>query len=124
MNLGTRANVGTIAASLSSSSSDLAEDFVLGNSPVVYVDSNNVTNIMGRKALDPVARTANLIFSRNGHKRDKADWVDSTDDCDDLTDDPAQLPKDPSPIKQVSVEQPMLRWTSSKSIEYEADGVS
>ena len=54
----------------------------------------------------------------------EADWVDSSDDCDEFTDDPALLPKDPSPEEHISVDQPMLRRTSSESIEYEADEVT
>ena len=53
----TRANVVTIAESLRRFESASSE----GDRPVVYVDSNNVINVMVRKASDPVAHTANFL---------------------------------------------------------------
>jgi hypothetical protein len=57
LNLGTRANVATVAASLRRFDSASSE----GDRPIVYVDSNNVINVMSRKASDPVAHTANFL---------------------------------------------------------------
>jgi hypothetical protein len=54
----------------------------------------------------------------------EADWVDSSDDCDDFPDDPAPSPKARTPEEQVPGDQPMHRRTSSESIEYEADEVT
>mmetsp|Transcript_23886 Transcript_23886/g.47402 ORF Transcript_23886/g.47402 Transcript_23886/m.47402 type:complete len:177 (+) Transcript_23886:91-621(+) len=63
LKLPSRANVATIAVHLRQSEITSADpaNHSASDRPVIYVDANNVINVVSRKAVDPVAHTANFL---------------------------------------------------------------